>query len=58
MDDLIARIKAEKWYMVLEYVPQIDTFICELSGDGRHAWGRAGRMESAIIGAIREMDSR
>lgn len=55
MNDLIARIKNERWHMTLDYVPQIDTFIVSLNGN---AWGRGETMESAIISAIDEMDGR
>ncbi len=53
MKDLLARIKYEKWHMTLDYVPAIDTFVCELAGK---AFGRGQTAESAIIEAIERMD--
>ncbi|MCK9571446.1 hypothetical protein M0R72_21030 [Candidatus Pacearchaeota archaeon] len=53
MRDLLTRIKQEKWHMTLDYVPAIDTFVCELAGK---VWGRGKTAESAIIEAIERMD--
>ena len=61
MKDLMARIKADKWYVRLEYIPDINMFICELigrtkSGAFAACFGRSDSPEAAIIDAIREMD--
>lgn len=53
IDDLIARIQAEKWHMVIDYVPGTRTFIVNLAGG---AWGQGQTMELAIMQAIHEMD--
>jgi hypothetical protein len=53
MIELLARIKNEKLHMTLDYVPAIDTFICELAGKW---WGRGKTAESAIIAAISDFD--
>ncbi|MCK9568708.1 hypothetical protein M0R72_07195 [Candidatus Pacearchaeota archaeon] len=53
MNELLSRIKQEKWHMTLDYVPVIDTFVCELAGK---VCGQGKTAESAIIEAIERMD--
>ena len=59
MDDLITRIKQEKWHMRLICDP--DRYVCIVWDADRNksAHGLSDLSpESAIIDAIREMDSR
>lgn len=56
MNDLLARIKAEKWHMALFYNPQEADFLCMLDGPGKMATGRNMLHEKAIVEAIEEMD--
>ena len=60
MNDLIARIKAENWYMRLEHVPNNHMFFCELVAvkeeKTKITFGQANSLEAAIIDAIRKMD--
>lgn len=58
LNDLLARIKAEKWSMLLFYYPNQDDFICFLDGRGKSVTGRNESHEVAIVEAIREMDRR
>lgn len=56
MNDLLARIKAEKWSMLLFYFPNQDNFICMLDGNGKSVAGKNVLHEKAIVEAIEEMD--
>lgn len=56
MHDLLARIKAEKWDMMLFYSPNQEDFLCLIGGKEKMATGRNESHEVAIVEAIREMD--
>ena len=56
MEELIARIRTEGWYMVLDYMPTPDVFVCELSSRQRLVFALSKVMESAVIDAIHKMD--
>lgn len=56
MEELIARIRIEGWYMVLDYMPTLDVFVCELSSRQRRVFARSKVMESTVIDAIHKMD--